>query len=71
MSWRIFDHDEKSAAMVLGVSTRTLARYRRSGLISHYLLPGGRVRYSTEQLAEFMAASRVVSEHVRKCPRLS
>jgi predicted site-specific integrase-resolvase len=67
----MYDHDEKQAARILEVSTKTLARYRKSGLIGHFRLPGGRVRYSTEQLHAFVAATRVASEQVPKCPRLS
>lgn len=39
-----FDHDEKQAANILGVSTRTMKSYRAAGKISYYRLPGGRIR---------------------------
>jgi predicted site-specific integrase-resolvase len=71
MTGGMFDHCEKSAARILGVSTKTLAGYRKSGLIAHYRLPGGRVRYSTEQLAEFVASTRVASANFLKFPRSS
>lgn len=71
MTGRMYDHDEKSAARILEVSTKTLAGYRKRGLIGHYRLPGGRVRYSTEQLAAFVASTRVPSEQRCELPRFS
>jgi predicted site-specific integrase-resolvase len=67
----MYDHDEKQAARILEVSAKTLSRYRKAGLIGHFRLPGGRVRYSTEQLVAFAASTRVTSEQVTKCPHLS
>ena len=61
MSDKLFDHDEEQAARILGVSARTMKTYRAGGHISFYRLPGkpGRIRYSTEQLAEFVRSRRV------------
>ncbi len=66
-----FDHTEKQAAHVLGVAPRTLRRWRKSGLIMFYELPGGRIRYSTEQIAAFILSRRNLSSFVRLCPPLS
>lgn len=58
-----FDYDEAQAARILGLSVRTLQRYRKAFRIAHYALPGGRIRYSAMQLADFAASCRVVSSH--------
>jgi len=55
----IFDHDEKSAARILGVAPRTLRRWRIEGKIGHYRLPGGRVRYTVQQLIDLQRASKI------------
>lgn len=55
----LFDHDEKQAARILGVSTRTMKAYRAKNQIGFYRLPGGRIRYATEQLTEFVRSTRV------------
>ena len=55
----LFDHDEKQAARILGVSTRTMKSYRAKGQIGFYRLHGGRIRYATEQLTEFVRSTRV------------
>ena len=47
------DYDEACAAHLLGVSIVTLRRWRRKAAIGHYRLPGGRIRYSPEQLEQF------------------
>lgn len=36
--------DVKEAAILLGVSTRTVFRYIAEGKLEHYRTPGGRVR---------------------------
>lgn len=66
-----FDHDEKQAARILGVSTRTMKAYRAACKITYFRLPGGRIRYSTEQLAEFVQSRRVPSPHCPALPRSS
>lgn len=62
----LFDYDEKQAARILGVSTRTMKAYRAGAHIGFYRLPGklGRIRYSTEQLAEFVRSRRVASDRL-------
>lgn len=58
------DHSEAQAARILGVSARTLQRWRLAGRIGHYRTPGGRIRYSVEQLVAFRASCRVLSSQV-------
>ncbi len=53
------EFDEQQAARVLGVSHRTLRRWRLAERIEHYRLPGGRIRYSTSQLLDFHRSMRV------------
>lgn len=55
----LFDHTEPQAARILGVSTRTLKGYRRDGRVGYHRLPGGGIRYQSEQLADFLQATRV------------
>ena len=45
---------EKQVATRLQVSTRTLQRWRRDGLIPFYLLPGGQVRYNEETVSNWL-----------------
>lgn len=59
------DYDEAQAARILGISAKTLARWRRAGRIEHHRLPGGRIRYGADQLAGFKERCRV---HVLICP---
>lgn len=54
-----FDYDEKAAARILSVAPRTLRRWRIDGKVSYHRTPGGRVRYSTDQLLEVQLAGRV------------
>ncbi|MCB2076061.1 MAG: MerR family transcriptional regulator [Novosphingobium sp.] len=49
--------DEKTAARNVGMSPRTLRRWRKSGRIDYYLTPTGRVRYSLDQLLEAVVGS--------------
>jgi predicted site-specific integrase-resolvase len=55
----IFEYDEKTAARILGVAPRTLRAWRCEGKISYHRLPGGRIRYSMDQLVEFQRSCRV------------
>lgn len=69
------DFDEKAAARVLGVSPKTLSRWRKAGMVSHYRTPTGRIRYTVDDLlavqrAGHVAAQREVSSSVRSCPQL-
>ena len=35
--------DEKAAARILGISPKTLGRWRKAGMVSHYRTPTGRI----------------------------
>lgn len=50
---------EKQAAAVLGVSVKTLQRWRRAGLVAHFATPGGRIRYAWSDLAAAATWRRV------------
>ena len=70
------DYDEKAAARILGLAPRTLRRWRKAGLIGHYLTPTGRVRYSVDDLLAVQMGGRVaksgsVSANGRACPQLA
>jgi excisionase family DNA binding protein len=53
--------DEKTAARILGVTARTLRRWRVGGQIAYYRLPGGHIRYSADQLIDFKNSCRVAA----------
>jgi DNA-binding transcriptional MerR regulator len=53
------DLSEPQAARILQLSQRTLQRYRSRGLIGFLRTPGGRIRYSVDQLTEFKTRCRV------------
>lgn len=59
MSIDLFDYDEKQAAQILGVDPRTLRKWRSDGAIGFHRLPGGRIRYTADQLVEFKRSTRV------------
>lgn len=70
------DFDEKAAARILNFNPRTLRRWRKAGLIGHYLTSTGRVRYTADDLLAFRSAGRTAktetpSESGRTCPQLS
>ena len=50
---------EQQAARILGVCDRTLRRWRKKGALGYSLTPGGRIRYSSEDLRRLRAAMRV------------
>lgn len=50
---------EPEAARVLGVHPDTLRRWRKRGAVGFVLTPGGRVRYSTEDLHRLRSAMKV------------
>lgn len=54
----LFPYSEKAAARIVECHPRTLKRYRQAGEIEYYELPGGRVRYSAQQLMEFVESRR-------------
>ncbi|MEZ0495981.1 helix-turn-helix domain-containing protein [Sphingomonas sp. IW22] len=58
----LFDFGEKAAARIVGVSPRTLRRWREAGKVGHYVTPGGRIRYTMEQLIELQRGCRQRSE---------
>ncbi|MFW2831752.1 helix-turn-helix domain-containing protein [Sphingomonas sp. ID0503] len=53
------DYDEAQAARILGVALVTLRRWRKAGYVGHHRTPGGRIRYSLDQLANFKSRCRV------------
>lgn len=70
----VHDFDEKAAARILCVSPKTLGRWRKAGMVSHYRTPTGRVRYTMDDLLQVQRSGRVtaapVSANVRECPEL-
>lgn len=50
---------EQQAARILGVTDRTLRRWRSKGAVGYSLTPGGRIRYSSEDLRQLRTAMRV------------
>lgn len=52
---------EKQAARILGVSSKTLFRWRKAGAIGFHRTPGvrGRITYSMDQIANFRSRCRV------------
>jgi DNA-binding transcriptional MerR regulator len=55
----LFEYDEKAAARILGIAPRTLRAWRVGGKVSHHRTPGGRVRYTMDDLLELQRRSRV------------
>ncbi|AOF96238.1 hypothetical protein [Sphingobium sp. RAC03] len=53
------EYNEASAASYLGISGRTLRRYRMMGRIGHHRSPGGRISYTLDQLIDFQLSTRV------------
>ncbi len=71
----VHDFDEKAAARILGVAPKTLSRWRKAGMVSHYRTPTGRIRYTVDDLlhvqrAGHVAAKRPMSSNVLACPQL-
>lgn len=69
------DYDEKAAARILSVSPKTLSRWRKAGMVSHYRTPTGRIRYRLDDLlrvqrAGHIAAQEAMSSNGRLCPQL-
>lgn len=50
---------EQQAANIIGVSPKTLRRWRQKGAVGYSLTPGGRIRYSHEDLHRLRLAMRV------------
>ncbi len=64
---------EEEAAAQLGITSRTLRRWRKAGAVGYVLTPGGRVRYHSENLRKLTLHMQVQPRlgDVRKCPPLS
>lgn len=50
---------EPQAARVLSISDRTLRRWREKGAVGYSLTPGGRIRYSSEDIRRLQLDMRV------------
>lgn len=61
---------EAQAAAALRVSTKTLARWRQAGKVSHDRTPGGRIRYQWADLINLRRSMRV-SANVPICSNTS
>lgn len=61
---------EPQAAAALRISTKTLQRWRRAGRTSHQRTPGGRIRYSWDDVLA-LRRSMQVSSNVPKSPHMS
>ena len=61
---------EPQAAAALGVAPRTLRRWRQRGAIGYSLTPGGRVRYSPEDVRRLFVGMRV-KPTIGPCPNMS
>lgn len=53
--WKVYSNDE--AAMLLGVSKRTLQNWRDKGLISYHQI-GSKIYYSKEAIQQFLNENR-------------
>lgn len=50
--------DTKEAAILLGVSTRTVQNYRESGRLTYYQM-GGAIRFRRSDIREFLSSHKV------------
>lgn len=50
---------EPQAARAVGVHPRTLRRWRQRGAVGYTLTPGGRIRYTSEDMRRLLLAMRV------------
>lgn len=57
---------EAEAARVVGVHPDTLRNWRKRGAVGYTLTPGGRVRYTSEQLRQLIGAMRVDAQVGKK-----
>ncbi|WP_267380521.1 MULTISPECIES: helix-turn-helix domain-containing protein [unclassified Sphingomonas] len=72
---QVRDFDEKAAARILSIAPKTLSRWRKAGMVSHYRTPTGRVRYTMDDLIAVQRRGRVpvevaMSANVLACPQL-
>lgn len=58
----IFDFDEKAAARIVGVTTRTMRSWRKAKKVSFYRTPGGRIRYTVDQLTDLQRRCRIKAD---------
>jgi predicted site-specific integrase-resolvase len=61
---------EPQAAAALRVSAKTLARWRQAGRVSYDCTPGGRIRYSWDDIVALRRSMRV-SANVPVCANTS
>jgi predicted site-specific integrase-resolvase len=59
-------HSEQEAARIIGVSVRTLRRWRSKGAVGYSLTPGGRIRYTNEDLHRLRRSMTVGAEMGRQ-----
>ncbi len=59
MADALFGFDEKAAARIIGIAPRTLRAWRKAGKVGHYLTPGGRIRYTMDQLLDLQRGARI------------
>lgn len=64
----LYDFDEQQAARVIGVSSRTLRAWRKAGKVGYHRTPGGRIRYTVDQLTDLQRAGRVAPAAYRTFP---
>ena len=50
-----FGYTEPETARQLGIGERTLRRWRQAGAIGFSITPGGRIRYTTEDIYRLRA----------------
>ncbi|WP_394648897.1 helix-turn-helix domain-containing protein [uncultured Sphingomonas sp.] len=68
MTETLFGFDEKAAARILGIAPRTLRSWRKGGKVAHHVTPGGRVRYTMDQLLDLQRNARVDATIGRTLP---
>lgn len=57
---------EPEAARAIGVHPDTLRNWRKKGAVSYVVTPGGRIRYSAEQIRQLLGAMRVDAQLGKK-----
>ena len=56
------DYDEKAASRILGISPKTLGRWRKASLVSYYRTPTGRIRYTMDDLLRVQRSGFVAAK---------